>query len=484
MARTTQNASKSVGLSDYRQRSNLSREQILALINGVTDDEDMELDEQEDKPESEQESNVTDHDQSSIYCYRCHNGGSLVTCCRCTRDVCAQCLGRLDFSAIQDVWSFICPVCHGEDKQLKDEPYYAFYLGRSIPAVQEPCPVVGTNIGPRKAFCSTAPVVILSFRLKSLGNRGSVPLMLRTHLESYFWCTDNLHYHDIVFDFHTVKDAAIHARRMKSLVPNVRLVTFIYTHSNVHTGDLYHAHDATSPIDEWFNIVLTDEFKVLCDKVSQHWMFILACGAIVNNNTARMHLKRQLLEYKVPFAFGFSAAMFNAHLSSDFIIHFATRVIIQLAVPLRHTMARMLNMSFSLRLHSGVIVFRYHNSMENTPSITVENYVWHHPNLAPGGMRIPSQCPDCMRLGTLKPIKSVERDTMQYFAGFKCKRCKWMKRKWVSYDPRDGNLVDKVNGKWFLDIIDPDDGEVASSIDADAPEDDGIKAEELYYARA
>ncbi|TFY57519.1 hypothetical protein EVJ58_g6976 [Rhodofomes roseus] len=226
--------------------------------------------------------------------------------------------------------------------------------------------------------------------------------------------------------------------------------------------DLYHAHDATLPIDEWFNIVLTDEFKGPCDKVSQHWMFILACGAIVNNNTACMHLKRQLLEYnKVPFVFGFSAATFNAHLSSDFIIHFATRVVIQLAVPLRHTMARMRNMSFSLRLHSGVIVFRYHNSMENTPLITVKNYVWHHPNLAPGGMRIPSQCPDCMRLGTLKPIKSVERDTM-----------------------RDGNLVDKVNSKWFLDIIDPDNGEVASSIDADAPEDDGIKTEELYYARA
>lgn len=64
MARTTQNASKSVGLSDYRQRSNLSREHILALINGVMDNEDMELDEQED--ESKQEGNVTDHDQSSM----------------------------------------------------------------------------------------------------------------------------------------------------------------------------------------------------------------------------------------------------------------------------------------------------------------------------------------------------------------------------------------------------------------------------------
>ncbi|KAH9913652.1 uncharacterized protein B0H18DRAFT_1126092 [Fomitopsis serialis] len=475
MARTKQNAKRSVGLSHMEYHNNLSVAGIHALA-------------QDDLIEEEQPDEVTDQsdnddmsfddepdDFESMYCVICHNGGGLINCDICHRDVCTDCLGNIDITTVQEDWHFLCPSCHVMTLGNSDK-YHAFHSHNGSRNVHsEPSRVTGTMVAPQHAFCSTAPVVILSFRLKSLTKEASIPDLFHMNLNSYFWNTKgNLQYFDIPFNFETDRDAAIHSRKMEKLcagimtIPNVRVVTFIYTHSNVQVGDLYHASNAASSIEDWFTIVLTEHFKKLCHVIRLHYMFILACGAIVNKKESLEALREQLFLYKVPFTLGFTTATLNAHLCSDFVGHFATRVIVELAVPKQSTMCKMLGMSFTLRRHSSVVVFRYEGLMGDK-RVDVEKYVWHHPKLAPAGHPLPYQCPICKALCCLES-RTGRNHNKTHIAGYQCinntctYRCLWE----VSYDPKK---LDKEHGKWYRTLHNGK--EVADDEDEDE--------EDVYY---
>ncbi|KAH9912007.1 uncharacterized protein B0H18DRAFT_1127734 [Fomitopsis serialis] len=190
-----------------------------------------------------------------------------------------------------------------------------------------------------------------------------------------------------------------------------------------------------------------EHFKKLCHVIRLHYMLILACGAIVNKNESLEALREQLLLYKVPFMLGFMTATLNVHLCSDFVGHFATRVIIELAVP-------------------NIVMFRYESLMSDR-RVDVEKYVWHHPKLAPAGHPLLYQCPICKALCYLE---SRTGHNKRHLAGYQCinkmctYRCLWE----VSYDP---TKLDKEHGKWFRELHEGE--EVADDEDEDE--------EDVYY---
>lgn len=178
----------------------------------------------------------------------------------------------------------------------------------------------------------------------------------------------------------------------------------------------------------------------------EHWLFILACGAIVNIPSALEELKESLLFYKVPFTVGFSAETFNAHLASDFFEKFGTRVLIEGAPLTSKTVCHMLDLTWNLRRHRSVNLFRLSCDDSGNNSLAHECYVWHHPTLAPAGHVAPFQCPTCLR------ILSVESFYCGGFAGYYCSydKCSFAAEWEIDYDV---NSLDKYHGRWVMNII-------------------------------
>lgn len=114
-----------------------------------------------------------------------------------------------------------------------------------------------------------------------------------------------------------------------------------------------------------------------------HWLFLLACGAVVNNSQASDDLQQTLHYWEIPYTFGFTAPSSNAHLASDFIANFGTCVIIENADLKPESLCKLLDMCYNLRRHGTLLLFCY---KENSQGIWQEQYRWHHPKLQPGGI--------------------------------------------------------------------------------------------------
>lgn len=178
--------------------------------------------------------------------------------------------------------------------------------------------------------------------------------------------------------------------------------------------------------------------------VPQHWMFLLACGAVVNNGDALDDLQSTLYKWKVPYTFGFTAPTFNAHLASEFFAIFGTRVIIEEAPLKEKTICSMLDLCWSLRRHGSLLLFRYPEH-ESQQWMLREEYMWFHIKLQPAGKPVGMQCPLCKCIGCL--------DTFHYKlgthknAGIKClnQNCRYRKQWTVTYER---NEINKEQGNW------------------------------------
>ena len=156
----------------------------------------------------------------------------------------------------------------------------------------------------------------------------------------------------------------------------------------------------TNGLVQFFDKVLTTfylEYSVLFSH-PDHWMFLLACGAVVNNRIALEDLQSTLSEWNVPYTFGFTAPTFNTHLTSDFIAHFGTRILIQTAGLKEKTICHMLDLCWNLCRHGSLILFRY---SYDDKCVLREEYQWIHLTLQPGRHPLPMQCPLCKCIGSL-----------------------------------------------------------------------------------
>ncbi|KAH9914546.1 uncharacterized protein B0H18DRAFT_1045008 [Fomitopsis serialis] len=444
MARTKATAKKAVGLLTSARHNDLDDgHAVPAEISDVNMD---------DAPPAPQSIEADDGGEAwhEIYCYMCHNGGDMLICDWCLRAMCSECLNKIDITKVPQKWDFKCPTCYYKDWKDKDK-YYAFQLnGERV--MDEPTIISGGLVGPQHAHVNTRHLAIVVFRLKSLERKGSIPELLKAHLESWFWQTNTLHYYDIPFDLQDLQDADRHAQRVRAVIDKLidvecrRVVTFVYTHSNILRGDLYHAWDATSSIDKFFFRVLTPPYLEYTKQYGEtsHWMFILACGAIITSPKALDTLDNELLKHRVPFCIGFTASSLNAHLAADFIIAFGSRVLIERARLTSKTLRKLLQLSWSLRRHGSIVLFRLCDNEAGMRWIAREEYVWHHRKLAPAGHPTPLQCPECKHLHTLKTFYTDAH------AGYVCmmKDCSFEAEWEVDYDAEAE--LDAYDGGWRM----------------------------------
>ena len=174
-----------------------------------------------------------------------------------------------------------------------------------------------------------------------------------------------------------------------------------------------------------------------------HWLFLLACGAVVNNGTASDDLQKTLKDWEVPYTFGFTAKSFNAHLASVFIAQFATRIIIKNADLSEHSLCHLLDLCYNLCRHGSLLLFC---SKPNVAWILREEYKWHHHKLQPGGIPLPMQCACCKCIGCLKSFYSEDDGVRR--AGFRCihEGCRWYKQAVVTYK---ADQLHSYHGNWF-----------------------------------
>ena len=174
-----------------------------------------------------------------------------------------------------------------------------------------------------------------------------------------------------------------------------------------------------------------------------HWLLLLACGAVVNNSTASDDLQKTLKEWEVPYTFGFMAKSFNAHLASDFIAQFAPCIIVKNADLSEDSLCHLLDLHYNLHRHGSLLLF---HSKANVPWILREEYKWHHHKLQPGGIPLPMQCAHCKCIGCLRAFYSKKDGVRQ--AGFKCihEGCRWYKQAVVMYE---ANQLHSYHGSWF-----------------------------------
>ncbi|EPT00501.1 hypothetical protein FOMPIDRAFT_1049544 [Fomitopsis schrenkii] len=380
------------------------------------------------------------------------NGGDVVFCDYCFRAVCSECLDDFDVINLPPNTLFKCPSCwqtmHGTKR-----PYYAFHDLNHKSITPSPTRVTGRYVAPKYAHCNTRSLAIVVFRQTSLSLEGSMPEYLQAHLKTWFLPVGSMLFIDIPFelDINDGKSFKDHAARVHEAIDPIlksdhfyRLVTFVYAHSHSTRGHLYINSTTAIQPSNFFEKVLTEEYLQYAMHFPQeeHWMFMLACGALVNNSHARGNLEATLRKWSIPYTFGFTAPTFNMHLASNFLSIFGTRVIIKGAPLKRKTICQMLDLCWSLRRHGSVVLFRYQFEDDN---ILCEEYKWYHHKLQPGGEPVGMQCRRCDCIGCLKAY-FFKCDNIKT-AGIRCTNCTYRLERNVDYEE---NQIDHYNGSWRL----------------------------------
>lgn len=80
----------------------------------------------------------------------------------------------------------------------------------------------GNPIGSSRARCNTSPLAIVVFRLAGLQTMGSVPVVLKACLDTWFINPANLQFHDIEFNLQGPDDVEPHAQRVEAVVDSLR----------------------------------------------------------------------------------------------------------------------------------------------------------------------------------------------------------------------------------------------------------------------
>ncbi|EPS97358.1 hypothetical protein FOMPIDRAFT_1052572 [Fomitopsis schrenkii] len=312
------------------------------------------------------------------------NSGDVVFCNYCFHAVCSECLDYFEAINLPPNTLFKCPSCWQTMHGTK-EPYYAFY-----------------DLNHKS--------ITLGHWQKSLSLEGSLPEYLQAHLKTWFLPVGSMLLIDIPFELNINdrKSFKDHLARVHEAIDPIlksdqfyHLVTFGYVHSHSTHGHLYINSTTAIQHSNFFEKVLTKEYLEYTSHFPQeeNWMFMLACGALVNNHHTCGNLQATPCKWSIPYTFGFTAPTFNMHLASNFLAIFGTRVIIEGALLKQKTICHMLDLCWSLRHHGSVVLFHYQFEDDN---ILCKEYKWYHHKLQPGGEPVGMQCRHCDCIGCFK----------------------------------------------------------------------------------
>ncbi|KAG2739895.1 hypothetical protein P692DRAFT_20851448 [Suillus brevipes Sb2] len=402
----------------------------------------------------------------NLWCVFCRDGAEvLYECSSCPRVVCERCISLPKESqkiVTRSDIVFMCPECHeirnkrGAQGVLK--PYFGFEDAKGSPALEVPTIVnAHVELTSRSEIC-TAPILIINFVLNGVDPSGSPARMMQALLQSYI-PTEDLHYHEVFFDFGTNEKFRKHEKSMAKLVNEVgrtefdRVEVFVLTHSETTRGDIWGGHESAvsvgkgkikvakpTPVaytvDDFFAGIFVAGLEEIL-KGATLWM--LVCGHMVRETESFKSFTASVKRYDIENAFAFGAEGLHVCLTTPFIAAYVERVLVE-GFLVQDVMTSLLVVCPRLAMHASIIHVRATNAPRRRPpnvteynkgelyiddksSIIMSTYTFFDENQRPWGNALPLQCSSCKCLRQWKRISPSISDNGSV-AKFSCTSCK------------------------------------------------------------
>ncbi|KAG1728831.1 uncharacterized protein EDB91DRAFT_1160485 [Suillus paluster] len=310
----------------------------------------------------------------------------------CPRVMCTRCIS-IPSNCVQEVTQpgvkFRCIHCHtSSDKKSNQLTLYYGFFRDGEPVLPTFLEVCGQLEFSRRSQISSAPILIVHFKLAGCGATASPIDATHTFLAPYF-PHGGLRLVNVVFD---LADIDYYSKQCVKLVNDVmedRKYEFVCIAITDHTND------AIGAVPEFMDTLL-DPWRNVIRRAKDTTLFLLGCGAIVNQPENFRGLRTSIVNHRISSAVAFTAKHFRPTSACHFMISFAQSVLIE-CFPLREAFPKILDQS-ELGMHSDVILMSV-TSGDNHDGLAMllqcTRYSWAHVTARPWGNTLPIQCPQC-----------------------------------------------------------------------------------------
>ncbi|KAG2128476.1 hypothetical protein BD769DRAFT_1667596 [Suillus cothurnatus] len=264
-------------------------------------------------------------------------------------------------------------------------------------------PIQGQLEYSKRSQISTAPVLIIHFKLVDHPTAGSPADMIHSFLQPYF-PHGGLHLLDVIFDFGTARKTNAYSQQCTALVNDLEkeeyslVCIIITTHTDDTHGDPFVGHDKKDvmgllSVHECFapTVARRNPMRSRIDAI------FMGCGAIINQSDAFRDLRSSVLEYTFSSAVAFTAPHFQPPYTCHLALAYAELVLIE-RFNIREAFPEILAQSYRLGMHTSIILMtRFkHNG---AAALECTRYAWAHTASRPWGFTLPVQCPQCGCVG-------------------------------------------------------------------------------------
>ncbi|KAG2140329.1 hypothetical protein BD769DRAFT_1384081 [Suillus cothurnatus] len=245
-------------------------------------------------------------------------------------------------------------------------------------------------------YISTAPVLIIHFKLVNHPTAGSPADMIHSFLQLYF-PHGGLHLLDVIFDFGTARKTNAYSQQCTALVNDLEkeeyslVCIIITTHTDDTHRDPFVGHDKkgnyiAASVIEFMNVLLPPWHDIIqCAQEST--LFFMGCGAIINQSDAFHDLRLSVLEYTFSSAVAFTAPHFQPPYTCHLALAYAELVLIE-RFNIHKAFPEIIAQSYRLGMHTSIILMtRFkHNG---AAALECTRYAWAHTASHPWGFTLP-----------------------------------------------------------------------------------------------
>ncbi|KAG1897765.1 uncharacterized protein F5891DRAFT_1191689 [Suillus fuscotomentosus] len=339
-------------------------------------------------------SKLVHHNEFCIFCWdgsASFKENTLFMCNHCPRVMCCLCMrlppGTEDTILNEDV-SFKCICCHIALEQ-QGALYYGFYHANGVPVLKSFLQVHASLELSSCAELSAAPVIFIHLILVDFNTTASPFSLAHSFLQPYF-TSGGIEYCEIAYNI--VSDASSYRKTVRQIIKDLKNL-FAWEH--VVVGDPFagysldgEKHYAGTPTEDFLEGILSP-WQSLLDHANETYLWLLCCGAIVNNSDLFAGLQRAVVHHKLSATVTFNTARFQPSFASHLLLEFTEQVLVE-RCPIGLAFGDMLAQAYKLGRHTDVFLL--------TPlvgSLKVSKFVWVDVKFWPWGGFLPIQCPSC-----------------------------------------------------------------------------------------
>ncbi|KDQ25214.1 hypothetical protein PLEOSDRAFT_1106155 [Pleurotus ostreatus PC15] len=406
------------------------------------------------------------------------NGGKMLSCVKCPRWTCYDIVGDGDgegcitiasADVLTEDTAFVCPACHRNGSPIA-APYYGFYTKAFEPIEGAVINVSCTTL----AFfpkLNTAETLLLLIAVRG-AERMDEPAMATYQLlhQVFGRGQGNLHYATIFYDLANSAGSGRYESDIAKAVAFIkshtcRVVVFFVTHTTPN-GDLHfsrprpanrskgaamlpgHSHTPATVL----NRIFTEQFLSALQWIPDTSLFLLICGGYCGHTETMEWVNSVVRRQSFREVISFTNKRFQPFWASSFCAKYVQSFYLE-DVKYPIAMEQILAGDARLGIASDVVIIS--RDKDSLPGVRRDLYYWAQEKHSPYGFRIPSQCPTCLRLGT------ITSSTPSDFHGTKLriyctrrtngKRCTFEQLELIKEGRSKGSEL--LYGRWFTEIF-------------------------------